>query len=160
MLDWLESTAMATWVKESWGWPLALTFHAFGNAVIIGVMFIIALRLLGLFRTMPYTSINRLIPIIWIGLICQVASGFLLWSSKPARYLADGMFEWKLGFVIASSVASYYFFKMTQREAGDWEKAGGVSARVVRFGAITALLWAGVLVMGRLTAYLGQLYHA
>jgi len=160
MLGWLESTAMATWVKESWGWPLALTFHAFGNAVIIGVMFIIALRLVGLFRTMPYTAINRFIPVIWIGFVCQVASGFLLWSSKPARYLADGMFEWKLAFVIAGATASYYFFKMTKREAAAWEAAGGVTSRVVRFGAITALLWAGVLVMGRLTAYLGQLYHA
>ncbi|SRR5258705_10074666 len=160
MLDWLESTAMATWVKESWGWPLALTFHAFGNAVIIGVMFIVALRLLGFFRTIPYTAINRLIPVVWVGLVCQVASGFMLWSSKPARYLADGMFEWKLFFVIAGSVATYYFYKMSRREAAGWESAGSVSTRVVRFGAITALLWAGVLVMGRLTAYLGQLYHA
>jgi hypothetical protein len=160
MLDWLESTAMATWVKESWGWPLALTFHAFGNAVIIGIMFVVALRLLGFYRTIPYTAINRLIPVVWVGLVCQVASGFMLWSSKPARYLADGMFEWKLFFVIAGSVATYYFYKMSLREAGGWESAGTVSTRVVRFGAITALLWAGVLVMGRLTAYLGQLYHA
>src|SRR5262245_6935449 len=160
MLNALEATAMATWVKESWGWPLALTFHAFGNAIIIGVMFVIAMRLMGLFRTMPYTAINKLIPLIWVGLACQAGSGFLLWSSKPARYLADGMFEWKLAFVIGGSVATYYFYKMSLREAAGWQAAGTVTSKVVRFGAITALLWAGVLVMGRLTAYLGQLYHA
>ena len=34
MFDWLESTSLALWVKESWGWPLALTIHTFGSATI------------------------------------------------------------------------------------------------------------------------------
>jgi hypothetical protein len=45
MLDWLGS-GLATWVRNA-GLPLALTSPRFGNAVIIGVMFIVALRLLG-----------------------------------------------------------------------------------------------------------------
>ena len=68
MLDWIQSTDYATWVRESWGWPFALTIHAFGNALVVGLTFIICMRVLGLFRTIPYTSLPRLLPIIWTGI--------------------------------------------------------------------------------------------
>jgi hypothetical protein len=53
MFDWLETTSLAIWVKESWGWPLALTIHAFGSATIVGFSFIIFLRSFGLLQTIP-----------------------------------------------------------------------------------------------------------
>ena len=160
MLDWIQNTEYATWVRESWGWPYALTFHAFGNAIVVGLFFIIAMRLFGLFRTIPITSLNRLFPVIWAGFIIQVYSGTTLWVSKPARYLADGMFEWKLIFVITGAIITIYFQKLLKKEAANWQAAGQVPISARRFVAITAVVWAGVLVVGRLTAYLGQLYHA
>lgn len=36
--------------------------------------------------------------------------------------------------------------------------AGVVLVSGVRFAALTGVVWAGVLIMGRLTAYLGSLY--
>ena len=42
MLEALSETEYATWVRESlWGWPMSLTVHAFGNAAVIGLSFII-----------------------------------------------------------------------------------------------------------------------
>ena len=43
MLKALGETPYAEWVKESWGWAAALTVHAFGNAIIVGLVFIIGL---------------------------------------------------------------------------------------------------------------------
>lgn len=160
MLDWIANTDYATWVRQSWGWALALTFHAFGTAIIVGLIFIIALRLLGFFRSIPYTSLNRLLPVIWIGFVVQVLSGATLWASKPARYLADGMFQWKFAFVVFAAVVTLFFHQMLRRETPNWQAAGAVSVRATRFVVVTAILWAAVLVAGRLTAYLGQLYHA
>ena len=160
MYEMINNTEYATWVRESWGWPFALTFHAFGTAVIVGLIFIICLRLLGLFKSVPYTSLARLLPVIWFGLAVQVYSGFTLWTSKPARYMADGMFVWKFSFVIISAVLTWYFHGILKREAATWEANGKVSSRGAQFIAITTLAWAAVLVAGRLTAYLGQLYHA
>ena len=37
MLEWLAHTPYAEWVNQSWGWPLALTVHAFGTATVVGV---------------------------------------------------------------------------------------------------------------------------
>lgn len=160
MLEWLTNTPYAVWVRESWGWPFALTLHAFGNGTVVGLIIIIALRLMGLFRTIPFNTINKLIPVIWIAVVVQVYSGFSLFMTKPAKYLGDGLFQWKLILVLTGVVVTLYFQSITRREAIGWEKNGSATAIGLRVGALTALVWAAVLVAGRLTAYLGQLYHA
>jgi hypothetical protein len=158
VLDLLQNTPYATWVRESWGWPFALTLHAFGNAMVVGLMFIICLRMLGLFQTIPYSSLNKLLPYIWAGVVIQVYSGFTLWSSKPTKYLSDGMFLWKFSLVVLGVVVTWYFHNILRRESVAWTQAGAVPPRGVRIVAATALVWAAVLIAGRLTAYLGQLY--
>ena len=160
MLDWIQRTDYATWVRESWGWPFALTIHAFGNALVVGLTFIICMRVLGLFRTIPYTSLPRLLPIIWTGIAMQVYSGFTLWASKPAKYMADGLFQWKFSLVVVGVVMTWYFQKTLNRDTPSWSAAGAVTSRGMRVVAATALVWGAVLIAGRLTAYLGQLYHA
>ncbi len=155
MLEWLEFTPLALWVKESWGWPLALTLHAFGSAVIVGFAFIMSLRLFGMFQTIPLTSLMSLLPYIWACVVLQVCSGFLLWLTKPGRYIAAGVFDFKLGLVVTGIVATMYFQKTLRQEAGLWTSSGTVSARGIKFVALTALVWAAVLIAGRLTAYLG-----
>ena len=50
MLGSLETSPFAAWVRESvWGWPLWLSVHVIGTAVVIGFVIIVNLRLLGLF---------------------------------------------------------------------------------------------------------------
>ena len=86
MLAGLENSQFSVWVRgELWGWPLALTLHEFGTALVLGFIFIICLRLLGLFETIPYASLNRLFPVIWAALVVQFLSGFALWMTKPTR---------------------------------------------------------------------------
>ena len=158
MFDWLTETSYAAWVRESWGWPLALTIHAFGNAVVVSFTFIIGLRLLGLFRTIPYRSLLKFFPYIWTGVFFQVISGLTLWMTKPDKYLASGMFEVKFSFVIIGAILTWYFQGIMKREVSTWEATGKVSANGLRFVGFTAFAWAAVLTTGRLTAYLGQLY--
>jgi hypothetical protein len=160
VIEWLDSTSYAIWFRESlWGWPTALTFHAFGTAVVIGFIFIIALRMMGLFRTIPITSLKTLFPIIWVAVLIQVWSGFSLWMTKPARYLNDGMFQSKLSLVITSIIVTIIFQVVFWQNVDTWEAAGGTPSRNIKiFVAATTLLWCGVLVAGRLTAYLGSLY--
>ena len=160
MLEWLATTEYSQWVRESWGWALALTIHAFGNATVVGLVFIIALRLFGLFRTIPYTALPKLFPFIWVGIVAQFISGLTLWMSKPGRYVKDGVFDIKFTLVIVGVALLIYFQKTLVRESPDWQSAGKVTTKGVRFAAAAALCWAFVIIMGRLTAYLGSLYVA
>ena len=158
MLEWLANSPYALWVNQSAGWPIALTIHAFGNATVVGFMAIIGLRLFGFFPGIPYSSLRSLIPYIWVAVAFQVVSGFTLWMTKPAAYLGDGMFIMKFSLVIVASIVMVIFQKIMREEAVKWDAAGSVSSRGLKIGTASCLLWAGVLIGGRLTAYLGSLY--
>ena len=156
MLEALADSPYATFVRESlWGWPMSLTFHAFG---VIGLSIIIMLRLLGFFGSIPYTSLSRLFPIIWISVVIQVLSGSSLWMTKPDKYVSDYAFDVKIAFVILGVIVTIYLQRMLAQEATVWQSTGKVPRRGVQVSCATALAWMGVLEFGRLTAYLGQLY--
>lgn len=158
MLEWLENTRFAAWVREDlWGWPVALTIHAFGTALVVGFVLIIGLRLLGFFKMIPYTSLNRLFPVIWAALLLQFLSGFALWMAKPTRYVADDAFMLKFSLIIVGIILTLQFYRTINHEAASWEAQGAVSARGVKFVAAAFLVWGSVLVAGRLTGYLGSI---
>lgn len=160
MIEWLETSAYADWVRESWGWPIALSVHAFGVATVIGVMAVIGLRLLGVFRAIPFALLGKLIPLLWIALIAQVLSGLTLWMSKPGKYLADFMFDFKMSWLIVGAILTIWFQMVLNREAAAWDKSGTASFEGKLLVGGTALVWAFVTIFGRLTAYLSTLYIA
>ena len=157
MLASLENSGFAVWFRDDWGLPLALTIHAFGTAIVVGFILIISLRLLGLFETIPYASLKRLFPVVWIAMIFQFLSGFALWSTKATRYVDDVAFVLKLSLVIIGIILTLYFYGTIVSEAASWESKGAASSRGVKFAAATLLVWCFVLIAGRLTAYLGSI---
>lgn len=158
MLEWLENTSFADWVREDlWGWPVALTLHAFGTALVVGFVLIICLRLLGFFKLIPYASLSRLFPVIWAALLLQFLSGFTLWMAKPTRYVADGAFMLKFSLIVIGIILTLQFYRTINHEAASWDAQGAVSSRGVKFVAAALLVWGGVLVAGRLTGYLGSI---
>jgi hypothetical protein len=158
MLEWLESSQFSAWIRnELWGWPLALTLHAFGTALVVGFILIIGLRLLGLFGMIPYALLNRLFPVVWAALVLQFVSGFMLWMAKPTQYVADGAFVLKFLLVVIGIVLTLYFYRTIKREAATWDTKGSASSRGVQLGATAVLVWSVVLIAGRLTAHLGSI---
>jgi hypothetical protein len=158
VLGSLETSPFAAWVRESvWGWPLWLSVHVIGTAVVIGFVIIVNLRLLGLFETIPYTSLRRLFPVIWAAFAVQVVSGLVLWSTKPTRYVSDSAFMLKILFIVIGFALLAYFYRVLEREAAAWDVNGRVSSAGAKFIAPTLLAWCAVLVAARLTAYLGAL---
>lgn len=158
MLEQLESSDFSSLIRsELWGWPLALTVHALGTALLVGFMLIICLRLIGLFELIPYTSLRRFFPVVWLALLLQIASGGILWATKPTRYVADGAFMLKMALIVLGIVLLMVFQATVRRESGTWQTKGAITSSMARFVAFTLILWFGVVVAGRLTGYLGSL---
>lgn len=158
MLEWLENTQYSVWIRdELWGWPLALTLHAFGTAVTVGFIIIICLRLLGLFETIPYGALRRLFPVFWAAIVLQFVSGFALWMAKPTQYAADVAFLLKLLLIFAGIVLAIGLQRTIGREAAAWEEAKAAPSQATRSVVIAVVVWCCVLVAGRLTAHLGSL---
>jgi|SoiMethySBSTD1v2_1073268.scaffolds.fasta_scaffold421986_2 hypothetical protein len=157
MFDWLETSQLSQFIRtDVWGWPVALTLHALGTALLVGLIFVIGLRFLGLFEQVRYSSLSRLFPLIWFAFGLQVLSGFFLWMTKASRYVADGAFELKVLLIVVGLVLTYQFSQTMQKEAVSWDQAGAVSSHKARLVAALMVIWAAVLIAGRLTGYMGS----
>jgi hypothetical protein len=158
VLEWLESTQFSAWIRNDlWGWPLALTLHALGTALVVGLILIIALRLLGLFKMIPYTLLDRLFPVVWAALALQFVSGFMLWMAKPTQYVRDVGFVLMFALVIVGIVVTLDLYQQIRRGAESWDAKGTASSRAVTLGTAALLVWCVVLIAGRLTAHLGSI---
>jgi hypothetical protein len=81
MLEALENSALAAWVRESpsiFSYTLVLSLHAIGLAIVLGTSTLIALRLLGVAPAIPIESLRRLQGFIWFGFVVNLVSGLLL----------------------------------------------------------------------------------
>ena len=156
LLVWLESTALATWVRESdsiLAYPTVITVHAVGLAVMVGLSVMIALRLLGCAPGLPLSGMRSLNRWIWIGFWVNAVSGVGLLIASATTMLVNPLFYAKMALIALSMTT----FVLIDRAAFPSGLASNVVTRRARTLAIASLvLWAATITTGRLTAYLGN----
>jgi hypothetical protein len=153
--EWLENTGYAQWIlTSSTGWPIMLSIHAFGLAIVVGVVFALSLRMLGFYRSLPYTSLHGLLGIAWIGIYLNIFSGLSVFTTRPAQYLQSTPFIIKILFIVLGIVALVYTRKTLAREAAGWEAAGTAPANATWLALGSLAFWIIAVVSGRLIAYI------
>lgn len=156
LLVWLESTALATWVRESsslWAYPGVISLHAVGLAVMVGLSVMIDLRLLGFAPGLPLAGMRSLNRWIWIGFWVNAISGLALLIASATTLLLNPLFYAKMG-LIALSMTTVILINRAAFPPGT---TSNVVTRRARTLAITSIvLWAATTTTGRLTAYLGN----
>lgn len=155
LLNWLEATSYSEWILTSpVGWPLLLSIHAFGLAIIVGVVFSLNLRILGLYDTIPYTALHDLMGIAWIGILLNVVTGLSIFMAQASTYITNVPFLIKILFIVLGIVNLVYARKTLRREAASWEAAGSVTRIGTMLAASSLVFWILAVVTGRLIAYL------
>ena len=107
-MSWLgqiEASALSTWIRESdamYAFPGILIVHTLGMALAAGSAAAIGLRLLGAARQIPLASLRQLVPVAWIGLWLNIASGVLLLVAYPTKALTNPIFYLKLLTIVAA----------------------------------------------------------
>jgi len=107
-MSWLgqiEASALSTWIRESdamYAFPGILIVHTLGMALAAGSAAAIGLRLLGAARQIPLASLRQLVPVAWIGLWLNIASGVLLVVAYPTKALTNPIFYLKLLTIVAA----------------------------------------------------------
>ncbi len=153
---WIEETALAEWVRVSaWGYPMMITLHSVGLAIVVGLAVAIDLRLLGRFRSIPFASLRTFFTVAWIGFLVNFLSGLALFSSQAAsNYVTNIPFLTKMAFVLAGA-ATIGYLQPAVAKLGDGTGADSVVPAGAKAAAVVSLIvWAGATVTGRLIAYL------
>lgn len=152
-LEWLENTGVARMVQESsWGYPLILSSHAVGMAILAGIVLMINLRILGLASGIPLASFKTMYRFALIGLVINAASGTLLFVANPDAFYESNPFRIKIILLI---VGVTLMVRMSRRlfSAGASSQTVATVNQSKLTAAISILVWIGVIVSGRLIAY-------
>ncbi|MEE8439804.1 MAG: hypothetical protein V3S07_09455 [Micropepsaceae bacterium] len=128
------------------------TLHFFGYSLLFGSVLFITLRILGLWKFLPYSSVHRVLPLAFFGLLINVFSGMLILLADTYRYVNNTTFAPKIAFIAIGGVATLYFSlsgDLWKLKAGD---DAAISAKLTSLLILAA--WTGVIMGGRLLPYL------
>jgi hypothetical protein len=155
LLTWLENTRYSDWILTSAeGWPMMLSIHAIGLALIVGIVFAMNLRMLGFYSTIPLTSLYDILRIAWIGIWLNVITGLSIFMTQANSYVVSTPFRLKITFIVLGIANLVYTQKVLQREAASWQAAGAVPRNGVLLAVSSLIFWILAVVTGRLIAYI------
>jgi hypothetical protein len=138
--SWLESTSLAAGIRQSlWIYPALETAHLLAMGTVVGAAVVLDVRLLGRGADLPVSALlAHVVSLVWAGLAVSVVSGLLLFTAHATEQAAKPLLWVKLSLLVAAGVNAWAF-----RRTGWARVAAGLSL----------LLWAGIVVCGRLLAY-------
>lgn len=143
----LEATALATHLRGSrWTYPLVNAGHILGIALLVGSVVPLDLRLLGLWRSIPRETVERLlVPVAAAGLAVAATTGVLLFLVQARDYAALGLFQAKLALIGLATLNALAAVGLRRR--------GGSDRVMVGLAAVSLLCWPAALVAGRMLGY-------
>ena len=153
---WLESTALALWVAESeFAYPLLLALHIFGLALAVGIRTIIDMSILGTFPEIRPVMLRKLFPIVWIALALNMISGLMLFISQATLLVNNLPFLTKISLIILQVILTAYVFQNINIHSHDLKHRSPIRIRLLAMGSL--VLWLGIIIAGRLIAYVGDM---
>ena len=147
MLVWIENTPLALWVGTSlWAYPVLLSAHITGLAVIVGIIAMRDFHLLGFINGVTEANFLELKTLAYCGFLINGISGIMLFASQ-ASYLSTNLpFLVKLFFIGSGMVLASKIYKKIEKNTGR------TSTKIL---AILSLFsWFGAITAGRLIAYI------
>jgi hypothetical protein len=153
LLESIETSQLGLWLRESpsvWAFPMVLTLHTVGLAVLIGASWVLDLRLLGIGRHVPLSAFRWVFPTIAVGLVINLVTGVLLFIKNATVWGAALPFFVKMALVVAS-VATLLPIRSIVLRGGDEARDVGSNARLLAVASILA--WSAAVTAGRLLAY-------
>jgi len=155
MMAWLESTALATWTRQSpsiWAYPTILTLHTVGLGIVVGANAVIDFRLLGFAPRIGVPSLAPLFRMILWAFLLNAATGVVLFMSDATTKSQQPVFYIKLT-LIALALWNTNLVRLGIRRDGP-VGAPLNSPRYRRLAIVSLVLWVGAITAGRLMAYL------
>ena len=147
-LTWMEESGLGIWIREDlWAYPIVLSCHAVGMAIVVGMVTMIDIRVLGFARKIPISSFNSLFFLTFAGFLLNFISGVLLFFSDPTKFFYSTPFRIKIVLIILGMISAW----MLLRNVSDNQDS---STKAKTIAAFSLLFWFGAITAGRLTAYL------
>jgi hypothetical protein len=155
-VQWLEQSPVSVAMHESiYAFPVVESVHVLGLCLFLGLAVLWDLRLLGVtLRSVPASEVSdRLLPWMWTGAVIMVISGGLVFLNTPVRYYTNIFFRVKVVMLLLAVMNAWVFQTGIYRRIAEWERQGRTPHFARMAGVASLVLWAGIVIAGRMIAY-------
>jgi hypothetical protein len=154
--QWLHETTFSTAIRESiWIFPVIETTHVMALSLSVGTIAMIDLRLVGLaMRKVAVSEISKqLLPWALIGFGIMFSTGLLLFVAQPLKCYANIFFPIKMGLILLAGLNALVFQVTIYPTLVNWDQSPVPPFWARLMGALSLVLWVGVVAAGRTMAY-------
>jgi len=154
--EWLARTPGSIALHESlYMYPLVESVHVLTLCLFVGLAAVVDLRLVGLtLRRVPVSELAaRLLPFMAAGFVVMIATGSLLFYAIPVRSFHNVFFRVKMIMLVMAGLNAWVFHARVYRRVFEWDLAPIAPSAARVGGALSLILWAAIIVSGRMIAY-------
>jgi hypothetical protein len=156
---------LATWVSEfensialresQYVMPWVFVLHVVSLAMFAGTILMMDLRLLGIgYMQTPFSQVQRrLFPWQMAGMAASAITGSALVFGNPLNYVTNIIFWVKMLAIVLAGLNAAAFHYITEYTLVDWDSGARPPFGAKLAGALSIVLWANVIVSGRLIPY-------
>lgn len=152
--QWLDSSALVYWLKTtSWVYPWVISFHSIGMGFLVGVIFMIALRVMG-FGRFSIAPLEKFLVVVRIAFTVSLATGITLFIIDAEHFYSSPTFRIKMLLIVLGIIGGGVLSRMIFGKDASWSGNTDAPQAAKLVAAVTFVCWAGAITAGRLTAYL------
>lgn len=140
-------------MSSRFGWPVIESLHFVGLSMLIGAVGMFDLRLLGMARSVSFTTLHKLVPFGVAGYLTNVCTGFLFLTSAPDQYIYNSAFHMKMLFMLLAGLNVATFYSATFRHLKTLGPNDPIPFRARLAGGASLALWTGIIIFGRLITF-------
>ena len=139
----IEGSELAFQIGATWIFPLLESVHVAALVLLLGSLLMVDLRLLGVagLRYEAEAMAAGMLRWVWLAFVVAVVTGLGMFVSRPSAYAANPAFQIKLMLLLLVGL-NLLGYRVLSRWQG----------RLA--GAVSLLLWSGVVIAGRWTGHL------
>jgi hypothetical protein len=156
LCEWLEATPLGVMVRESlWGFPILVAIHIIGLIFSAGIVVWLDLRLLGVsMRAVPVSIVyRRLMPVAFGGFAVMFVSGGILLTGFATSAYHNVYFAAKVAALLLAAANAAFYHANVERRIALWDRSPAPPLAARMAGLISIVLWATVIMAGRMMAY-------
>lgn len=146
--DWPISEAIRT---DYFWFPFFESIHVLAVTLVVGSIFIVDLRLLGITSNKkPVTELAKeILPWTWGLFVVGVSAGVLMFISKATNYYNDEYFRYKMLFILLAGLNMAIFHLFTFRSVAHWDRDVPTLVGAKIAGGLSMIFWIIVVFCGR-----------
>jgi hypothetical protein len=139
-----------------WVWPTLQTLHFMGLSLLLGVVFLVDLRVLGVMKSVSFATVHRLLPWGVLGFGLNLFTGMLYFIAAPEQYIANVTFYWKILLMMLAGVNAIYFTLFDEPWSLEAGEEAPMKLKVIAASAVA--LWVGVMFCGLMLPFIGNAF--